>query len=483
MPPAPEKGRKARDILFWLYVAALAWAPFWFGSNDPLSWSINAILFPGLVVLLELNLIVSGRPHAVPLGRIWLSAVLFGLVCTWIVVQAVTITPAQWHHPLWVVAESLIGGRVEGSISLDRNETMSSLVRLLTVACCLWSAMQLCRNSQRAEALVRSVAAIGCAYAIYGLVVFYLSPNTILWYQKLFYTESVTSTFINRNTYAAYAGLSFVCLLGLSFDFSGARSGGDGWRLSAANAISRVVGPAGLAMLGGLIVAAALVRTGSRGGVAATILAVLVFLVLYVGFRRTGSRTGTALIGLAAVAILGFVALTYGDLLASRLSTNELDTGERSATYALTLKAVSDRPLEGFGYGTFQEAFPQYRDNTVLPWFTWDKAHNTFLELALEIGIPATVLLILSIGLLVGRCLRAVGDPNSSSAPLIAVSATAVIVGTSLIDFGVQIQAVALTWVALLGAGYAQAEDARAKNAVAVRQASAPEARFRSSRS
>lgn len=455
-----DKGRRTRDVVFWLYVAGLAWAPFWFGSNDPVSWSINAIIFPALVVLYELNLILSGRPHPVPLRRIWFSAACFALVVVWILVQAATVTPTQWHNPVWAQTATLLGSGIAGSISIDRDATVLSLVRLLTVACSLWLAMQLCRNPARATALIRSVAVVGCLYAVYGLVAFYAAPGTVLWLPKVFYTESVTSTFINRNTYATYAALSFICLLGLSFDFSAEQTFGNA-RLLVANAISRAVGSAGLAALGALVVAAALLRTGSRGGVGATVLAAIVFLVLYLGFRRRGSRLGTLAVASAAVVASGFVVLTYGDLLASRLSTTELGAEGRTAAYALIWKAISDAFVQGFGYGTFADVFPLYRDPTVTPWFTWDKAHDTFLELALEIGVPATIVLLLSVGALVGRCLLAVRKPDSQAAPIIAVSATAVIVGTSLIDFGVQIQAVALTWVALLGAGFAQSQDVR----------------------
>src|ERR1700674_3693464 len=33
---------------FWVFIAGLAWTPFWYGSNDLVAWGINAVLFPGL---------------------------------------------------------------------------------------------------------------------------------------------------------------------------------------------------------------------------------------------------------------------------------------------------------------------------------------------------------------------------------------------------------------------------------------------------
>src|SRR2546423_15466838 len=40
-------------VIFWLFVAALAWTPFWYGSNDLVAWGINAVLFPGLAARFE----------------------------------------------------------------------------------------------------------------------------------------------------------------------------------------------------------------------------------------------------------------------------------------------------------------------------------------------------------------------------------------------------------------------------------------------
>ena len=33
-------------VVFWAFVAGLAWVPYWNGSNDYFSWGINAVLFP-----------------------------------------------------------------------------------------------------------------------------------------------------------------------------------------------------------------------------------------------------------------------------------------------------------------------------------------------------------------------------------------------------------------------------------------------------
>jgi O-antigen ligase len=127
------------------------------------------------------------------------------------------------------------------------------------------------------------------------------------------------------------------------------------------------------------------------------------------------------------------------------------------AVYGLTWRSIADAPLLGFGDGTFQEIFPMYRDNTVDFWGVWDKAHNSYLELLQGLGVPAALLFLAAIALLAGRCVfAALTRRNSVTAPLAASAATVIVALHAFVDFSMQIEAVALTWVALLGAGVAQ---------------------------
>src|SRR5262245_31313012 len=99
----PVTGRRRRTVAVtteWiflvLFVGGLAWIPFLFGSNAPIAWGINAVIFGALAALYELSLVLRGAPHPVPIRRIGASAVLLALVTIWILVQNVTWTPTSW---------------------------------------------------------------------------------------------------------------------------------------------------------------------------------------------------------------------------------------------------------------------------------------------------------------------------------------------------------------------------------------------------
>src|SRR5689334_4684798 len=100
----PRQGELFERLLLALLVAALAWAPYWYGSNDLVAWGVNALVFPGLAVLYELGLVVSGRSHPVGLRKLLVPAALFAMVVAWIFAQTVIVPRSPPAHPIWDLA-------------------------------------------------------------------------------------------------------------------------------------------------------------------------------------------------------------------------------------------------------------------------------------------------------------------------------------------------------------------------------------------
>src|SRR5215472_8515835 len=146
--PGKSAGRTERALL-WGFIAGLAWCPFWFGGSVLLAWGINAVLFPGLVVIYELSLLIRGEHHAVAVGQIKLPAALFTAVVLWILIQNGTWTPDWLHHSIWQMAANALHKPIAGSISVDRELTSLALLRLFTAASVFWLAMQICRDASR----------------------------------------------------------------------------------------------------------------------------------------------------------------------------------------------------------------------------------------------------------------------------------------------------------------------------------------------
>ena len=120
------------------------------------------------------------------------------------------------------------------------------------------------------------------------------------------------------------------------------------------------------------------------------------------------------------------------------------------------LDLIRERPLTGHGYGTFEQLFHLTRD----PGFEriWHTAHNTYLEHAVELGLPATLALYGGMLLLVVHCARGVLRRRRDRVlPTAAVGVSALVASHALVDFSLQIPAVAITYAAVMGIGCAQA--------------------------
>ena len=449
------------QFIFWAAILGVAWVPFWLGSNREIAWLINAGYFGTLVVLLEAALLIGRRAHPVALRRVAYPAAIFALTGLWILFQASTFIPAWLENPIYQYGRETFKIDILGSITINRGLTYWALLRLLTQGAVFWLFLQLCRSPQRAHWTVQAIALIGMAYAIYGVVAFFEFPGTLLWFTKPAYLDSVTSTFVNRNSYATYVGIGMVAALACTFSayVRSANLVGRSALRRATSFIAATAGPAGWWLVGSFILGLALVRTGSRGGILASV-GGMIALVLLTTMRGRNAIAGLAcLLGLLAA---GFAIFVFGDFFAGRLLALGFNSADRLAVYKLTIVSILDAPWKGFGYGTFEYVFPMYRDNSLSPFGVWDKAHNTYLEIFQGLGIPVATLFFVMLLILVVRVGRAALTRRSSAtAALVAVSASVIVALHSFVDFSMQIQAVALTWTALLAAGVAQSWSSR----------------------
>lgn len=454
--PAQDHRSNAEGWLFRALILLVALAPLPLASNRPLPTALLALAAGLLLVVWGLHVAAFGARIPVAPARLRWPLLLYGAVCLWVFVQWL---PAGWGDPIWAEASATLGVPLAARISVNPKATLSGLMRLLAYGGVFWLALQLTRDRERARTAITAAAAIGAAYSLYGIIVYLAGNEWVLIYRKWTSQDSLTSTFVNRNSFATFAGLCLLCAFCVLLDRLRHLIVLDRpWRIKAALIMEELLGRSALLAFSALMIAIALMLTASRAGIASSLLALAVFVALWLRGRPLRPAAILLIAGLAGSIFL-LAYSTSGEQLAARSSARDIGASAagRGQVYALTIDAIRSSPWTGTGLGTFADAFPAYKGGTLDPALHWDKAHNTFLENAFELGIPAAMALNLALLMLAWRTMRgAIERRREKALPALGLSATILVGLHSLVDFSLQIPAVTLLYVLILAVSVSQ---------------------------
>ncbi len=446
-----------KRLVFAGLIVIVALSPLPFASNRPWSWSLLSMVVGLLMLLWAVAAWRDRNLVTVSVRLVWPFLLMFAGIAGWFALQASPWTPETWHHPAWAATRAVLGEPLAGAISIDPAMTLTALMRLLSYAGVFWLALQYGRSDAYAWKILWSIAIAGFLYSIYGMIVEFGNFNMVLWYERWAYKDSLTSTFVNRNSFATYAGLALLVSMGLTFDEFRRGASSEMMTLSGFRwLLEQLTGRLGLLLLMTSTIGSALLLTGSRGGITSITVGLV---LLSLGFIVSpGSRPSTGLIitAVCALFVAGIMALS-GELVLARFDSASVDAVGRTAFYGVVFDAIIADPWIGAGYGTFEVAFPMVRDASINTPFLLDKAHNSYLEFAFEAGIPAFAVMMGLLGGLVALCLSGIWKRRDHRLfPCIGLAAAGLVGSHALIDFSIQIPAVAVVFAALLGLACAQ---------------------------
>ena len=450
-------------IVFRLLLALVLLAPLPLGSNRPWAWSLLAVAAALLAAAWSV-LVLCGRSRApVSPERLRAALVLFGAALGWALCQTVVVLPPPLWHPLWAEAAGALGiNPAVGMISVDPAATLTAVMRLASYGLIFWLAVQLGRSRTRAREGVTAVAVAGLVYALYGIMVYFAGWEQILGLKKWAYVGDLTSTFVNRNAYGAYASLGMICCVALCVDALRPRRSEPQRRIG--ELAETVLVRASPFLVAALVLGTALLLSHSRGAFLCTGLALGVLMLIFTASKVLRPRL--AILLTAAILTIGGVTLvTSGDVTVQRLSeTGAPNSGDedRPNAYRLTIRAILDAPWTGHGFGAFQPAFQPYRDTSLSSAVEWDYAHNVHLETAMDLGLPAALALYGALAVVVAGCFRGLRRRRRDHLyPATALAALTLLAAHGMVDFSLQMPAIAATLALLLGIGFAQSWSSR----------------------
>jgi O-antigen ligase len=143
---------------------------------------------------------------------------------------------------------------------------------------------------------------------------------------------------------------------------------------------------------GGVIIVGAIALAGSLFAyMMAPFVIAASLMISSTGLRGLGWRTLAVGFMLSLVA-LGTVFLTVG--LDQLGEVSEVDNSRsRSVIYEKTTEAIVDHAPLGTGLGTFDKVYPLYETPSVVPATFVNNAHNEYLQIAMEMGVPGVLII------------------------------------------------------------------------------------------
>ena len=194
------------------------------------------------------------------------------------------------------------------------------------------------------------------------------------------------------------------------------------------------------------IMAGTIFLSGSRGGMIAVFVELVVFAVVVLRQRKT-VRIAISLVSFAIV-LVSLLTWVGGKELTSRVSSissearEEVSGGMRLSIDRDALRMFRDKPVLGWGLGTFPVVYPQFR--SFYTNFFVNEAHNDYLQLLSEMGILGFAVMAWFLIVLYRRAVSKIGDWTFDVGGAVTLACTLGFTGIlvhSLFDFNLQVPA------------------------------------------
>lgn len=424
-------------LIIAIWVAVLA-----FGGTAPPFFLVTQVIILGLAILLLSTSLRSPRaavgfPVAVPAALI-----------VWVLLQILPL-------PTFLGSLFPTAGDTRHTISVAPYQTVSHLILLVTYLTAFYLVLLADADRNAKKRLIYSLVALGAFEAFYGLVQYLTGWQQIFVYVKKFYLEDATGTYINRNHFAGLLELTLPFTIALALLLAGnlsrvAKRG----ELTARQGLSaKELPPLVFLLFLAIAIFTALVASRSRMGIISALVSLMAIFAMVGSSSSKRARTAVAILFVLGVA--GMVLWVGSDPALSRFETLGKEyayTGQnRISIWRDTLTLIEQHPLFGTGLGTFSVAYTSVQ--TAFLGLLVDHAHNDYLEVVSELGLPGGILVFGSIFWILARAVsryRKIEGRFEGAVCLGCIGSISAMLVHSLADFNLYIPANALVFTVVL---------------------------------
>jgi hypothetical protein len=453
-----RNAKRLRDVLTYIFIGVIIVALLSFGAVQRIPFLVVACALFSVAIVSAALIGEPVRARTVFRAALALLIVMSG----WILLQTISFSGNPLAHQAWEAA-NLVTGKHGGSISVSPQDSRASLLAFVVPMVTFMTGLILCTSDERSETILRTLIVTSAVIATLGLLQFILTPKQLLLSEKVYYLDSLTTVFVNRNTAATYLGLTTLGMMVICWQhrrqgyFRALKS----WLSHGSKSRSKgkILWPS-VALLLLVLTIMALLLTKSRAGITSTFVAILVlmpFLMLNRGEDKPLSsfapRKRSKLVTLLKIVVGTLLVVTFYSTFAGRMLLRAETRGpdNRFCIIPGILNAINDNLWTGTGFGSFADVFPAYRNPECwMPDF-WERAHNSYLEALLGLGVIFAVALILATLVLSWALIKGLRDRRRLRLyPALGISATLLVALHAILDFSLQIPGFALFFTAFM---------------------------------
>lgn len=419
----------------------------WPDSDQSTVW--DKVLLAGLGMVLVFSVLLFGSTE--PWSEFILQCGAATLFLLWAVRRVVDGSLELRSSPLYLPVLAfavLVAVQLLAGVSAYPYATLQESLRYLAYGLLMFVATQCFRNREQVQRFVSGMSFFGFLLAVFAIVQGMTWNGKLYWVRQPRFSAWSYGPYVNHSHWAGLMELLTPLPLALM--------------------MSRRTNLAHKLLLGfaSLIMASTIFLCGSRGGMAAFAVQVILGTALLLLRGRSSER----LRDLAILAVIGVVFLAWvggsrvGDRIESAYSAdggtmgNTLDARFRFALFKDTLSMAKARPIAGWGLDCFTRVFPMfqtfYTDRFV------NAAHNDYLQLLAETGVIGFGIMLWFLVAMFRSALRRRVPPGFvSSAKLAAFVGCAGILAHSLVDFNMHVTANAAMFYVLAALAAAENVD------------------------
>jgi O-antigen ligase len=325
-------------------------------------------------------------------------------------------------------------------VSAYQHDTINGALLFSAYAMLCFLATQMLLRRAQARKLAVILSVYGCAVALLALLQG-VSPNgKIYWLREPRMGGWIYGPYVNHNHYAGLMEMLVPIPLILSLT-------------RMAHKKERLLAAAAAAIMAGTIF-----LSGSRGGMLALLVELMVLAVIVVR-QQKGKRLALAAAAFIAIVIalsvwLGGAELGQRIFSISTETRSEISGGLRWNIDRDGLKMFLNRPVMGWGLGTFPVVYPQFR--SFYTNFFVNQAHNDYLQLLVETGLMGFGIMVWFVIALYRQAWKKIGNWTTDVSGAVSLACILGFTGIlvhSAVDFNLQIPANAAFFYVLCTVG------------------------------